>query len=344
MLVAELHQPHAFRVIDDAPLPDPGPGEIQARVAAVGICGSDLHNFSEGYIGDAKVLYPMVLGHEPAGIVEKIGAGVTGWSVGDRAILEPALYCYHCEYCLTGHHNVCANVRFLSTTGNPGFFRDTVNLPTHNVLPLPANLSLAEGTLAEPLAIILHSLNLASIRVGETAVVFGAGPIGLLTVAALKLAGSSRVWAVEPVRERRELALVMGADVAIDPNETDPVKEILAGTGQRGVDVTFDCAAKDNTINQCLYAARNAGRVIVTGIATQSFISLDANPMRRKELPVITVRRSNHNSEAAVELLRTEPRRFAPILTHQRPMAEIQTAFERLEKYQDGMAKVVLTC
>ena len=107
---------------------------------AVGVCGSDLHYFSDGGIGDARCLYPMVLGHEPAGVVVKTGAGVSGWSAGDRAILEPALYCYHCELCMTGHHNVCANIRFMSMPAEPGFFRELVNLPARNLLALPKNL------------------------------------------------------------------------------------------------------------------------------------------------------------------------------------------------------------
>jgi L-iditol 2-dehydrogenase len=343
MQVAELYQPHSFRLVDAPPPSDPGPGEIQVRVSAVGICGSDLHNFSEGGMGEARCVYPMVIGHEPTGVVAKIGAGVTGWSVGDPAVLEPAMYCYHCEYCLTGHHNVCANIRFLSAMGEPGFFREYLNLPAQNLLPLAGNLSHAEGTIVEPLAVILHSLKLASIQTGETAVVFGAGPIGLLTIASLKMSGVARLWSVEPVAERRELALALGADAAIDPTSVDPVREILAETGKRGVDVSFDCAAKGNTSNQCLYVTRNAGRVIITGIATESFISLDANPMRRKELPVITVRRSNHDSEMALKLLSAEPRRFVPILSHNRPMTDIQNSFEQLERYEGGAVKVVLT-
>jgi len=343
MQLAELFQRRSFRLIDAPSAPDPSPGEILVRVSAVGICGSDAHNFSEGGVGDTPCVYPMVLGHEPAGVVVKIGDGVTGWSAGDPAILEPALYCYHCESCLTGHHNVCANIRFLSTVGEPGFFREFVNLPAGNLLPLPENLTVGEGTIVEPLAVVLHSVNLAAIRTGETAVVFGAGPIGLLTISTLKLSGVSRLWAVEPVVSRRELARSLGADDVIDPAQTDPVREILAATGKRGVDVSFDCATKNGTMNQCLYVTRNAGRVVITGIPTESFISLDANPMRRKELPVITVRRSNHDSETARRILAAEPRRFVPILTHTKPLSAIQSAFEQLEAYQDGAAKIVLT-
>lgn len=167
MLVAELSSPRQFRLMDAPPVAEPGPGEIQVAVKAVGVCGSDLHYFSEGGIGDARCLYPMVLGHEPSGVVLKTGAGVSGWSPGDRAILEPALYCYHCELCMTGRHNVCANIRFMSMPDEPGFFRERVNIPARNLLPLPKNLSFAEGALVEPLGVAVHSMSLATPRAGR---------------------------------------------------------------------------------------------------------------------------------------------------------------------------------
>lgn len=133
---AELCALRQFRLID-APVPDPPPGQVQVRIDAVGICGSDLHSYAEGGVGDTVCQYPMVLGHEPAGVVARVGAGVTGWAAGDRAAFEPAIYCYHCEFCRSGHHNVCASIRFMSMPGEPGFFREYANLPTGNLVPIP---------------------------------------------------------------------------------------------------------------------------------------------------------------------------------------------------------------
>jgi L-iditol 2-dehydrogenase len=342
VLVAELSNSRQFRLTDAPPLADPGPSQVQVAVKAVGICGSDLHYFAEGGIGDARCVYPMVLGHEPAGVVVKTGPGVSGWSAGDRAVLEPALYCYHCEFCMTGRHNVCANLRFMSMPQEPGFFRELVNLPASNLLPLAANLSDAEGALVEPLAVAMHSMQFATPRPGETAVVFGAGPIGLLTIAVLKLSGITRIWSVEPVSARRDLARELGADAAIDPSAADPVHEILRDTSQRGVDLAIDCAARGDSINQCVLAVRNAGRVVVTGIPPEDHIRLAFHIMRRKETAFYSVRRSNHDSEAALRLLAAEPGRFAPMLTHQRPLAEIQPAFELCESYSDGVGKMTL--
>jgi len=341
MLIAELCGLQRFRLVD-GPARDPGAGEVQVRVKAVGICGSDLHDFSEGRIGDQVCQYPMVLGHEPAGLVAKTGPGVSGWSPGDRVAVEPALYCYHCEFCRSGRHNLCANIRFLSSADDPGFFREFVCVPAGNLLPLPAEVGLREGTLFEPLAVVLHSMKFVALQPRETAVVFGAGPIGLLTIITLKMCGAGRVWAVEPVESRRAMASVAGADAVIDPHATDAARQILRETGQRGVDVAVDCAAREDTTNLGIRAVRNGGRVVITGIPVEMQLALEFHIARRKELAIFNVRRSCHESEAALEMLRENPGRFAAMLTHTLPLEKVQSAFEMLVNYSDGAGKVIL--
>lgn len=341
MIAAELIAARQFRLVE-APQREPGPGEIQVRVKSVGICGSDLHYYFEGGIGDTSCVFPMVLGHEPSGEVLRAGAGVTGWGAGDRAILEPALYCYHCEFCMAGKHNVCEHLRFLSTPSDPGFFREIVNLPTTNVIPLPPPLSFEAGTLCEPLAVVMHSMKFADPRPGETVALFGAGPIGLLTLSVLKLSAAGRVYVVEPVAHRRELALQLGADAVIDPKAGDVVREIRRATGGRGVDMAIDCAAKGGSMNHALFVTRNAGRVVYTGIPSEMVVPMEFHEMRRKELAIYNVRRSNHETHLAMRLLVEHPERFLPILTHQRPMERIAEAFDMLEHYDDGAAKVTI--
>jgi L-iditol 2-dehydrogenase len=337
--VAELIATHRFH-LTEAPARDPGPGEVQVRVAAVGICGSDMHYFSEGSIGDIPCQYPMVLGHEPSGSVVKTGSGVTGWSKGDRAALEPAIYCYHCEFCLSGHHNVCSNIRFLSMPEDPGFFREFINLPVESLLPLPPGMSFEAGTLFEPLAVVVHSMKFAALQPGETAVVFGAGPIGLMTISVLRLSGARRIWSVEPVPERRALALQMGADAVLEPEGA--AAQILADTGRRGVDVAIDCAAKGDSLDGCIAATRNAGRVVVTGIPSGARVSIDFHTMRRKELALLNVRRSNHESETALDLLAEHARLFAPMLTHDLPLESVARGFDLLDQYEDNVGKVTI--
>jgi len=339
MRVAELIAPRTFRLTDMG-IEDPGPGEVQVRIEAVGICGSDLHAYSEGAVGSTPNVYPMVLGHEPAGTIVKTGAGVTGLAADDRGALEPALYCYHCEFCTSGHHNVCANLRFLSSPLDSGFFRELINLPVANFRPIPTGMSFEEATLAEPLAVALHSLRLASIRPDETVVVIGAGPIGLLTIAALRAAKAGRIWAVEPLAHRRELARGIGADVAIEPSEA--AKEILRETGQHGVDCAIDCAAGEDTTGQAVQLTRSAGRVALTGIHSIPFVSLDGSAMRRKELTIFNVRRSNHETQEALDLLHAHAEWFSPLLTHTRAIERIDEAFAIASQYRDGVGKMVV--
>lgn len=338
MRAAELIAPRQFR-LTEMTIPDPAPGEVQVRVDAVGICGSDLHAWGEGTVGDTPNRYPMVLGHEPAGTIVKIGSGVSGFAVGDRGALEPALYCYHCEYCRRGLHNVCANIRFLSNPGHPGFFRERVNLPATNFLPIPATLSVDHATLVEPLAVAMHSLQFAAMQSGETVAVFGAGPIGLLTIASLRGAGITRIWAVEPLSHRREMALRIGASTALPPEE---IAGIVRDTNNLGVDCAIDCAAAERTTNDAMRVTRNAGRVVLTGIHTGKFVPLEGSTMRRKELSIFNVRRSNDEPHAALELLLAHPDWFALLVTHVRDMEHVGEAFTIAGEYLDGVGKMIV--
>jgi L-iditol 2-dehydrogenase len=339
--VAELTGPRQFQ-LSECEVPAPGPGQVQVRIEAVGICGSDVHAYAEGGVGDSSCIYPMVLGHEPAGAVIQVGAGVSGWAPGDRAAFEPAIYCYHCEYCRTGHHNVCSNIRFMSMPGEPGFLREYANLPGGNLLAIPSHLTAGEASLIEPLAVALHSLNLAALGPDETVAVFGAGPIGLLTIICLKLAGAARVWAIEPVAGRRALALDAGADAVLDPAACEPAREILRDTAGRGVDLSIDCAAKGGSVNQCLHATRNAGRVVITGIPAEPQVALEFSPLRRKEISIYPVRRSNQETPAARHLLLSHLPRFAAIITHSLPLARAGAAFAQAEIAGDGAGKILI--
>jgi threonine dehydrogenase-like Zn-dependent dehydrogenase len=290
----------------------------------------------------------MVLGHEPTGTIAALGAGVSGWTAGDPVACEPAIYCYHCEFCLAGRHNVCANIRFMSTPVEPGYFRELANVPAVNVIAPPAGVGLAEATLFEPLAIVLHSMKFAAPSIGDTALVYGAGPIGLLTVAVLKIQGVSRIWCVEPLAHRREMARTMGATAVFDPRETDVVATIRAETHNRGVDIAIDCATPDpalgcETINECIRAARNAGRVIVTGIPGVLSYPLDIHSLRVKELYLYTVRRSNHESCAAIDLLETHPMLLGPLVTHSAPPDRLNATFEMLVAGEEAAGKAVIS-
>ena len=186
-------------------------------------------------------------------------------------------------------------------------------------------------------------MKFAAVQLGETVAVFGAGPIGLLTLACLKTAGAGRIWDIEPVAHRREMALRMGADVALDPGEIDVVRQIQADTGKRGVDCAIDCTAREHTTNWAIRVSRNAGRVVLTGIHSAVMVPFEVSPMRRKELAILNVRRSAHESEAALELLAHRTEWFAPLVTHTRPLERIAEAFSINAQYADGVGKMVVT-
>lgn len=333
MKVAELTAKGEFTIVDRE-TPKPGPGELLVRVAATGICGSDMHAFVEGGVGGSPCQYPMVLGHEPSGVVEAVGEGVTGWARGDRGSMEPAIFCYHCRFCISGHHNLCENLRFMSTAEEPGFFRELVTLPAANMFPIRATTSLEAATLVEPLAVILHTFDLGGFQAGESAVVTGAGPIGLLTIALLKLMGANRVWAVEPLKHRREMALAMGADEVLEPNEFQHLHRVA--------DVAFDCAAQGETVNQCLYALKGFGRLVLTGIHAEKRLNLDIHLMRRTELRLYCVRRSNTEAHEACRLLEEHLGLFAPMITHRRKLEDINFAFRMNHNYEDGVVKMLI--
>jgi L-iditol 2-dehydrogenase len=221
-------------VLQDEPAPVPGPGESLVRVDAVGICGSDLHWFASGGIGDAVLARPLVLGHEVSGTI------VQGPREGQRVAVDPAVPCGTCDVCLTGHRNLCPLVRFAGHGSVDGGLRELLAWPDAQLHPLPAGLSAVEGTVLEPLGVALHAVDLAHVRLGSTVTVVGCGPIGLLLVQLARAAGATTVVAVEPLAHRRDAARRSGADVVVDPADVEPDGTSATGLPAGGADVVLE--------------------------------------------------------------------------------------------------------
>lgn len=319
---------------------DPGPGEVTVRIRACGICGSDLHWWSEGGVGAKVAQYPCILGHEPAGEIAAIGPGVTSHRVGDRVAVEPALTCGTCEFCRAGRHNLCTKVVFLSSSGAPGLYREYATIPARNADPLPASFSYEQATLVEPLSVIVHVLEVAPITPGDTVAILGAGSIGMLTAALAKHAGASHVYIADQVPHRLAMARRMGADTAVDIREF--ATAVLDGTGGRGADVVIDAAAKHETVHTGFAVARRGAQFVLVGIPSQRHMPVDLHLALSKELRVQTIFRANQGGHRAIELLASGVVPSA-LLTHRLPLAETQQAFELLEAYADGAGKVVIT-
>jgi L-iditol 2-dehydrogenase len=321
--------------------PDPAEDEVLVRVRAVGICGTDLHWYLEGGVGNYPSVYPQVLGHEPAGEIVGVGRRVEGLKPGQKVAIEPAITCGHCEFCMSGRHNNCSASVFMSTPQMPGLFREFAVMPAHNVMPLPDHMSFSRATIIEPLAVILHVLELVDIHVGDTVAVMGAGPIGLLTTAVARLAGAARIFVTDKVPHRLRIAEEMGADTAVETAGGRFVEAVLDQTRGRGVDIVIDAAGSPETINASIGVARAGGRVVLIGLPSENHVTIDILAAMGKELNIQTIKRSNHNGHAALDLL--ESGRISDrLVTHHFALEETPRAFDVLSNYSDNVGKVII--
>jgi len=320
MRVARLHGPGDVRVADED-RPSPGPDESLVRVTAVGLCGSDLHWFAQGGIGDAQLSRALVLGHEFAGIVEG------GPDDGRRVAVDPARPCGACEQCLEGNRNLCPSVRFAGHGSNDGGLRELVAWPTALLHPVPDALSDADAAMLEPLGVALHAHDLGKPRLGAVVAVIGCGPIGLCLVQLARAAGAIQVVAVEPLGHRREAAAAMGADVVLDAATGDVRAALVEATGGRGVDVAFEAAGTDAGVTLAVEAARPGGRVILAGIPDEDSTSFPASVARRKGLTIKLSRRMKEMYPRATRLADKGLVDLAPIVTHTFPLARADEAF-----------------
>ncbi len=340
MRSAPLVAPKRLELIE-APLPDgPRPGELLVKVRAVGLCGSDLHWWAEGRIHSGQARYPQVLGHEPVGEVVEVGPGVTHFKPGDLVGMEPSLTCGHCEFCIAGRHNLCVSSRFMGGPEAQGFLRDYVVIPEHNADPVPANLTIHQATLMEPVAVWVHTYELAPVRMGDTVAILGTGSIGLLGIAMAKQSGAEMVLACDRVPHRLKLAKDMGADVALNINEDDFLDAVMQKTNGRGVDIVFDAAGAPQTINLGLNCARSGGRFVLIGIPEPLNFEVDLHAAMARELNIQAMKRSNHKGRAAGALL-AAGRIPTGLITHLLPLEQAQQGFETLHSYAGGVGKLI---
>ncbi len=335
----QLVSPRRLEPRDIPQPPDPGPGEILVRIRSVGVCGSDMHWYLEGRIGANPAVYPQILGHEPAVEVAAVGAGVADFQIGDRVSIEPTLSCGHCEYCLLGQHNNCVRNVFMGGPQAQGLFREYALVPQHNAVQFPADFSFAKATLIEPLAVIMHMLDLVAIRPPDTVAVLGAGPVGMLAAAVARACGASQVLIADRLPHRLALAREMGATAAVD------IAEFGAAVGDltrgRGVDIAIDAAGMAQTINAALAVLRMGGTLVQIGIPIEATLPIHVHAAMAKELRIQTLKRSNHRSAPAIALLASGAVNDS-LITHRVPLSETPAAFETLAEYRDGVGKLVV--
>ena len=290
MKVARLHGVRDVRIHDEDQ-PAVPPGSSLVRVTAVGVCGSDLHWFTEGAIGDAQLGgRPLVLGHEFAGVVEG------GPLDGRRVAVDPAIPDFTCEQCLEGNHNLCLHMKFAGHGAVDGGLREYVAWPDRRLHPVPDSVSDAGGAVLEPLGVALHAFDLGHVRVASSVAIVGCGPIGLLMVQVARASGARQVLAVDPLPHRRAAALSLGADAALTPGEAAE----SAAAGQ--VEVAFEVAGVDDAVGTALRLARPGARVVLAGIPDDDSTTFSASLARRKGLTLVLVRRMKEMYPRAISL------------------------------------------
>ena len=318
MRAARLHAVGDLRLTDE-PVPDPGPGENLVQVTAVGICGSDLHWWGEGGIGDATLSRPLVLGHEAAGVI------ADGPRRGERVAIDPAIPDGTCQLCRDGYRNLCLHIRFAGHGGQDGAMREFLAWPSDLLHPLPDALSDADGALLEPLGVAIHAVDLGHLRLAGTAAVVGCGPIGLLLSQLLQVAGAASVIAFEPLPHRRAVAAALGV-TAVDPAvAADPAA--LAELTGGGVDVAFEIAGADPAVQLAMDAVRPGGRVVLGGIPDQDSTTFRASTARRKGLTIAMVRRMNEVYPRAIGLAAAQRLDLAGLVSARYPLEKAAEAF-----------------
>ncbi len=347
MQVARLHGPKDIRIADEPAPPSPGPGEVTLNIKTVGLCGSDLHMYETGRIGYTVASQPFVLGHEFMGEVAAVGADALDGThqplrLGQRVAVEPAVPCWRCELCEKGHPNLCPNHFFYGLFPEDGALREQMNVSARNCFPLPDSLSDEVGPLLETLGVAIHAVDLSKIRIGGTAAVIGAGPVGLLITRLAALAGASQVFAFDKLDWRLRIAKAWGATEAINVDECDPVNAVMDLTGGRGVDVAIEAAWADQSVQQAAEMARYGGRLALVGIPPDDKLQLQHSVARRKGLTIIMSRRMKHSYPRAIELATSGKVKLEELVSHRYNLKETAQAYASNAAYEPGINKVIL--
>ena len=302
-----------------------GEHEVLVRCKACGVCGTDVHIY-HGEAGSAEVTPPVVLGHEFAGIVEKVGAAVTVVRPGDKVALDPNMYCGRCMPCRMGKKQNCEQLFALGVNVNGGFAEYAV-CPDTQCFRVNDDVPFEEAAMAEPLACVIHGIDQANIRPGQTVLVIGGGTIGLLMVQMAKLSGASKVMLSEPIEMRRQIGLEVGADAAIDPVQEDILARIREISGRDGADVVIECVGKPSAVEQSIQAAGDGATVVLFSVpAVDAAVPLPLFEIYRKELHICGSRINPDTHQRAVNLINSGRLELAKLITHRYDIAHLEDA------------------
>ncbi len=328
--------------LEEIPVPEPGPGEVLVKVMAVGICGSDIHYYEHGRIGRYVVEKPLILGHECAGVVAKVGDKVTRFRVGDRVAVEPGITCGKCRYCKSGRYNLCPEVRFLATPPVDGAFVQYIKHREDCLFPIPDHLSFEAAALVEPFSVGIHAAKRAGLEPGCTVAILGMGPVGLTAVAAAKAFGAGTIIVADLEPIRLEAAKRMGATHVINVREHDAAGEIRRLTGGDGVDAAFETAGNPRALQTALVSVRRGGKLAIVGLPPQDEIALNVPLIADNELDIFGIFRYANTYPQGISFLASGIADVQSLVTDRYPLEKTQEAMERARTNKSGSIKVVV--
>ena len=324
------------------PIPTPKDDEVLVKIEYVGICGSDMHYYEFGSIGNYIVKPPFVLGHESGGTVVEVGANVKHLKKGDRVALEPGKTCGKCEFCREGRYNLCPDVVFFATPPVDGVFQEYVAHEAALCFKIPDNMSTMEAALIEPLAVGFHAANQGDAHVGQTVVVFGTGCIGLCSVLACKARGVNNIIVVDIMDKRLEKAKELGARYTINSSKENVEERIKEITNGRGADLAIDCAGVEVTTNQAIHVVRKGSTIVVVGYSRTGKVTLEMSLALDKELTLKGIFRYRHIYPMAIDAVSSGSINLKGIVTHTFDLDHVQEAMDRSISDKANIVKAVI--
>lgn len=327
---------------EERDIPKVKENEVLVKLEYVGICGSDLHYYETGAIGDYVVEPPFVLGHEPGGTVVEVGKNVKNLKVGDRVALEPGKTCGHCEFCKTGRYNLCPDVVFFATPPVDGVFQEYVAHEADLCFKLPDNVSTLEGALIEPLAVGFHAAIQGDAHLGQRAVVMGAGCIGLVSMMALKARGVSEVYVVDIMEKRLDKALELGATGVINGAKEDVLEKVNELTDGAGMDLVIETAGTEITTRQAIHMAKKGSNIVLVGYSKSGEMTLPMSLVLDKELTFKTVFRYRHIYPMAIDAVAAGKVNLKGIVTDIFGLDEAQKAMDYSVNNKADIVKAVI--
>jgi L-iditol 2-dehydrogenase len=327
---------------EDAPMPEVGVEEVLVKIMACSICGSDVHGM-DGSSGRRKP--PIIMGHEAAGIIEKVGKDVEDYEVGDRVTFDSTVYCGKCFYCKQGKVNLCDHRIVLGVSCEEyrknGAMAQYLSVPERILYKLPEKVQFEQAALIEPLAIALHAVNQTPITINDQAVVFGVGTIGSLIVQILRLAGCGKIIAVDLDQSKLDLACKNGADIGLNPGEINIIEKIKELTNGRGADIAFEAIGISKTVNYAISTLRKGGALTLVGNVSTS-IDFPLQSVVTREILINSSCASAGEYRASIDMVAREDVNVEAILSAVVPLKEGASWFERLSAGEAGLMKVVL--